>query len=139
MLGHESAGALAGTAWRRGGIPAESAVRPGILHDARYGDRSLIHYVLHGRIDRLKPHPWFDAVYYLSQRLDARRTGRNPLEDFFEVGSGEHVSPHPLFDYEAYLRAHPDTQGDALAAFVESGCRGAAPAEGGLFDCNREG
>ncbi len=108
------------------------------FYRSRYGDNSLIHYLLHGRIDRRKPHPWFDAGYYLSQRLDARCAGRNPLEDFFEAGSGEHVSPHPLFDYEAYLRAHPDTEGDALAAFLESGCRCAAPAEGGLFDCERE-
>ena len=122
---------------------AAAAYQPNPLFDpafyaAQSPSGSLIHYVLQGGMNLLKPHRWFDPTYYLSQRLDARRTGRNPLEHFFEVGSREHSSPHPLFDYAAYLRAHPGTTGDALVAFVENGSRGGAPIEGGLFACDRE-
>ena len=37
---------------------------------------------------------------------------------FAENGARDCSSSHPLFDCESYLRAHPETKGNPLAAYL---------------------
>jgi hypothetical protein len=74
----------------------------------------LLHYVLHGAAEERKPNAWFQPEYYATVCADARGA-ENPLMHFAESAC---ASPHPLFDGEAYLRAHPETKGNPLAAYL---------------------
>jgi hypothetical protein len=81
------------------------------------GMNPLLHYVLHGAAEERKPNAWFQPEYYATICADARGA-ENPLMHFAENASRECFNPHPLFDGESYLRAHPETKGNALAAYL---------------------
>lgn len=82
------------------------------------GMNPLLHYVLHGAVEERKPNAWFQPEYYATV-CEAARGVENPLLHFAENAERQCSSPHPLFDSEAYLRAHPETKGNPLAAYLE--------------------
>jgi hypothetical protein len=81
------------------------------------GMNPLLHYVLHGAAEERKPNAWFQPEYYATVCAAARGV-ENPLLHFAENVEGQCCSPHPLFDCESYLRAHPETKGNPLAAYM---------------------
>lgn len=81
------------------------------------GMNPLLHYILHGAAEERKPNAWFQPEYYATVCVDARGA-ENPLMHFAEDAARDCSSPHPLFDCESYLRAHPETKGNPLAAYL---------------------
>ncbi len=81
------------------------------------GMNPLLHYVLHGAAEERKPNAWFQPEYYATVCAAARGV-ENPLVHFAENAGCQCSSSHPLFDCESYLRAHPETKGNPLAAYL---------------------
>jgi len=81
------------------------------------GMNPLLHYVLHGAAEERKPNAWFQPEYYATVCAAARGV-ENPLMHFAENAECQCSSPHPLFDCESYLRAHAETKGNPLAAYM---------------------
>ena len=99
---------------------------------------SLLHYVLHGAAEGRKPDPLFEPDYYRTVCAGARNAA-NPLVHFVENEATEGCNPHPLFDCKAYLRAHPEASGNALAHYLMRTPDEHGPCEGspGTFDTAR--
>ena len=86
------------------------------------GMNPLLHYILHGAPEERKPNAWFQPEYYATT-CEAARGVENPLLYFAQ--SAECAGPHPLFDCKSYLKAHPETKGNPLVAYL---ARRASPA-----------
>lgn len=65
-----------------------------------------------------RPHPLFDARYYLASYDDIREAGAPALEHFLRSGAEEGRRPNRFFDPDDYLERSPDVAGGRYAAFV---------------------
>jgi hypothetical protein len=72
------------------------------------GDDPLLHYLVHGGVDRRNPHPLFDARWYVAQYPQVAEAKMTPLTHYVTVGVSEGLDPMPLFDTDFYLRQNPD-------------------------------
>jgi glycosyltransferase involved in cell wall biosynthesis len=58
---------------------------------------ALYHYLTHGWLLGLDPHPLFSVKYYFTRNADVLAAGIEPLSHYVEFGSKEMRDPHPLF------------------------------------------
>ena len=68
----------------------------------------VVHFVLHGAQEGLKPHPLFDTAFYLGKYPDVDPVEVNPLVHFIEKCARERRLPNPNFDPLMYLADHPE-------------------------------
>ena len=62
-------------------------------------ENPLLHYVLIGWRDGLRPNPLFDVEYYRAQMGNAKE---DPLLHYVVQGAAAGLNPHPLFDTKFY-------------------------------------
>lgn len=90
-------GALFDAAWYAGQVADIGLNRP----------LAFKHYMRHGAVEGLEPHPLFDSTYYLEQCADAGIRCGNPLTHFIRHGARLRLNPNPFFDVGWYLNRHP--------------------------------
>jgi hypothetical protein len=82
----------------------------------------------------LKPHPLFDAPWYLDKNPDVVAAGMNPLEHYLRFGHAEGRAPNRLFSVKWYREGYLGRTRqhlDPLTSYVAEGfARGATPAPG---------
>jgi hypothetical protein len=66
-------------------------------------DNALLHYVLIGWRENLRPNPLFDPEFYRRQMGGARG---DPLLHYVQEGAEAGLDPYPLFDTDFYRAAH---------------------------------
>jgi GT2 family glycosyltransferase len=75
---------------------------------ARARHNPLLHFLRFGGLEGRRPHPDFDAAYYLRANPDVVSSRINPLVHFLQHGAREGRLPNPDFDREYYCLTHPD-------------------------------
>ena len=72
------------------------------------GLHPLQHYISHGLTERIDPHPYFDARWYLDECPVAGETGFGPLAHFLEHMASGQVNPNAYFEVQWYRDSYPE-------------------------------
>jgi hypothetical protein len=65
---------------------------------------ALAHFLAHRREGKVSPNEYFDPIFYMAQKKEPIRPGRDPFARFLVAGLTESFSPSPRFDLMDWRR-----------------------------------
>ena len=81
-------------------------------------DAALTHFLEHGALEGLNPHPLFDTRWYVSHYPEATKSPKGPLLHYLERSIHERQNPNPFFDTDHYYVQRPGLPYRGINALV---------------------